>query len=149
VHPNPNVAGPVRRRLSGLDRIHLIPPAPYTTLVSLMRNAYVILTDSGGIQEEAPALGKPVLVLRSETERPEAVKAGAARIVGTRAETIVAAVSELLTDQEAYHQMTTAGSPYGDGRAAGRIATLCQRFLLAEKPPSRATPARAPALTHA
>ena len=149
VHPNPNVAGPVRRRLSGLDRVHLVPPAPYTTLVSLMRSAHVILTDSGGIQEEAPALGKPVLVLRSETERPEAVKAGAARIVGTRAENIVAAVSELLTDREAYRKMTTAGSPYGDGRAAGRIAKLCQRFLLSKEPSPRATPIRAPVLIHA
>lgn len=141
VHPNPNVAGPVTIRLAGLDRVHLIPPATYTALVSLMQRAYLILTDSGGIQEEAPALGKPVLVLRSETERPEAVEAGAARVVGTDAERIIAAVSQLLTDDVAYRKMTTAGSPYGDGRAAGRIAALCRRFLLDERPGSGAASA--------
>jgi UDP-N-acetylglucosamine 2-epimerase (non-hydrolysing) len=129
VHPNPNVAGPLNSRLAGLDRVHLIPPADYTTLVSLMQCAHLILTDSGGIQEEAPALGKPVLVLRFETERPEAVKVGAARLVGTDTARVVSVASELLGDECAYQAMASAGSPYGDGRAAGRIAALCRGFF--------------------
>jgi UDP-N-acetylglucosamine 2-epimerase (non-hydrolysing) len=129
VHPNPNVSGPVMERLSGLDRVHLIPPVQYTTLISLIQRAYIVLTDSGGIQEEAPALGKPVLVLRSDTERPEAVEVGAARVIGTETGRIVAGVSELLTNEAVYRRMANAGSPYGDGRAGARIAAVCRTLL--------------------
>jgi UDP-N-acetylglucosamine 2-epimerase (non-hydrolysing) len=129
VHPNPNVHEPVHRALGGLSRIHLIPPADYQEIVALMKRARFILTDSGGIQEEAPALGKPVLVLRSETERLEAVEAGVARVVGTDRQTIIAAVDQLLDDEEVYSRMSRGGSPYGDGKAAERIVALCQAFL--------------------
>lgn len=129
VHPNPNVSEPVHRILSGMDRVHLIPPADYPDLVALMQRSSLILTDSGGIQEEAPALGKPVLVLRGETERPEAVEAGVARVVGTDSSEIIAAVNMLLDDDELYARMSGGGSPYGDGRAADRIVALCGKFL--------------------
>jgi UDP-N-acetylglucosamine 2-epimerase (non-hydrolysing) len=121
VHPNPEVRRRVEARLSGPDRVHLLPPLRYPDLVAEMRAATVILTDSGGIQEEAPFLGKPVLVLRDVTERPEAVELGLARLVGTDTETIVAATRELLENPAAYAAMTRGGSPYGDGRAARRI----------------------------
>jgi UDP-N-acetylglucosamine 2-epimerase (non-hydrolysing) len=98
-----------------------LPPVDYLTLVQLMKRSTLVLTDSGGIQEEAPALGVPVLVLREKTERPEAVEAGVARVVGTETERIVGEVFRLLEDEEAYAAMARGGSPYGDGRAAGRI----------------------------
>ena len=121
VHLNPNVREPVNRILSGIDNVILIPPQEYLPFVYLMNRAYLILTDSGGIQEEAPSLGVPVLVMRDTTERPEAVTAGAVRLVGTEAARIFAAISQLLTDKEAYQAMSRAHNPYGDGRACQRI----------------------------
>lgn len=121
VHLNPNVREPVMRLLSGAANIHLVEPQDYLPFVYLMMRSYVILTDSGGIQEEAPSLGKPVLVMRDTTERPEAVEAGTVRLVGTDTDTIVAGVHELLTDQQAYERMSFAHNPYGDGRACARI----------------------------
>ena len=131
VHPNPNVRGPVYQNLAGLDRLHLCEPVNYLELTALMKACHFALTDSGGIQEEAPALGKPVLVLRSETERPEAVSAGVARLVGTDYETIVREAGLLLTDEAAYRAMARGISPYGDGKGAERIAGLCKAFLKA------------------
>jgi len=122
VHPNPLVKQTVIRRLSNLPRAHLIEPVDYLEFANLMARAHLILTDSGGIQEEAPSLGKPVLVLREVTERPEGVQAGTAVVVGTDRERIVRAASELLTSAEAYARMANAANPYGDGRASERIA---------------------------
>ncbi|MFB6264018.1 MAG: non-hydrolyzing UDP-N-acetylglucosamine 2-epimerase [Bradymonadaceae bacterium] len=122
VHLNPEVQRPVRGELSGLDNVFLLPPLDYAPFVHLMNRSTLILTDSGGIQEEAPSLGKPVLVMRETTERPEAVEAGTARLVGADAETIVEAVTTLLSDSDAYEQMAGASNPFGDGRAAERIA---------------------------
>ena len=110
VHPNPNVRAAVTEQLGGRDRIHLIEPTTYPEFVALMQASFAILTDSGGVQEEAPSLGKPVLVLRTTTERPEAVEAGAARLVGTDPSTIVAAVEELVQDHAAYDRATPARS---------------------------------------
>lgn len=121
VHLNPNVGEPVKRILHDIDNIILITPQDYLPFVYLMNHAYLILTDSGGIQEEAPSLGKPVLVMRDTTERPEAVDAGTVRLVGTDTQTIVDEVTRLLTDEEAYHQMSHAYNPYGDGQACQRI----------------------------
>ncbi|WP_097057917.1 non-hydrolyzing UDP-N-acetylglucosamine 2-epimerase [Alloalcanivorax xenomutans] len=121
VHLNPNVTGPVRKHLSGLDNVHLIEPQDYFPFVYLMNRADVILTDSGGIQEEALSLGKPVLVMRDTTERPEAVAAGTVRLVGTNVDRIVTGVHELLNDHFVLERMASAHNPYGDGRAAGRI----------------------------
>lgn len=129
VHRNPNVDGPVRRGLAGIAGIHLTDPLEYKAFVDLMATTYLILTDSGGIQEEAPSLGKPVLVLRDETERPEAVEAGAVRIVGPHREAIVAAARELLESPERYAAMAKAVNPYGDGKAAGRIVTRIRKML--------------------
>jgi UDP-N-acetylglucosamine 2-epimerase (non-hydrolysing) len=123
VHQNPNVWEPVHRMLGKIPRILLTPPLDYLTFVHIMRHAFLVLTDSGGIQEEAPGLGKPVLVLREVTERPEAVTAGVARLVGTDPQRIIEAVSELLTDPLAYAQMARAVNPFGDGRAAVRIVS--------------------------
>ena len=122
VHPNPSVQGPVTRLLGDVPNITLLPPLDYLRLVHLMKRAYLVLTDSGGIQEEAPGLGKPVLVLREVTERPEGVEAGTARVVGTEPDRIVAEAARLLDDRAAYDRMAKAVNPYGDGRAAGRIA---------------------------
>jgi UDP-N-acetylglucosamine 2-epimerase (non-hydrolysing) len=124
VHRNPNVWGPVHAALAGLPGITLLPPVDYRSLVYLMQRCKLILTDSGGIQEEAPSLHKPVLVLRETTERPEAVAAGASRLVGTDPGRIVAAVRELLTDAALYARMASAPNPYGDGHAAERIADV-------------------------
>lgn len=121
VHLNPNVSEPVNRILSGIENIILIEPQEYLPFVWLMNRAWLILTDSGGIQEEAPSLGKPVLVMRNTTERPEAVDAGTVKLVGTDVATIVASVSELLSDDEAWQAMSHAHNPYGDGKACGRI----------------------------
>ncbi|MEP7228560.1 MAG: UDP-N-acetylglucosamine 2-epimerase (non-hydrolyzing), partial [Gemmatimonadales bacterium] len=129
VHPNPNVKEIVERRLGGQPRIHLIEPQDYVPFVDLMRRSYLILTDSGGVQEEAPSLGKPVLVLREVTERPEGVEAGTAVVVGTDRDRIVSVASELLTSRAAYERMANAVNPYGDGQASGRIvAALAERF---------------------
>jgi len=130
VHPNPNVQEVVYRELGQHPRIRLCPPLDYGPFTSAMKRAYLILTDSGGVQEEAPALGKPVLVLRSETERPEAVEAGAVKLVGTDCEFIVREVEKLLHDQEAYQAMAIGVSPYGDGHAATRIATILHTRLI-------------------
>jgi UDP-N-acetylglucosamine 2-epimerase (non-hydrolysing) len=128
VHPNPNVHGPVHQLLGGHPRIRLLPPLSYIPFLALMRRAYLILTDSGGVQEEAPSLGVPVLVLRKTTERPEAAEAGLARIVGTNPDTIVKHVNELLEDALAYRRMTTAINPFGDGRASERIAEVLMNW---------------------
>ena len=121
LHPNPNVAGPMRRLLGELPSIHLIEPVDYVSFVFLMQRAALVLTDSGGIQEEAPSLGKPVLVMRDVTERPEAVTAGTVRLVGTDAGRIVSETERLLDDAEAYREMSRAHNPYGDGQASRRI----------------------------
>lgn len=121
VHLNPNVREPVNRLLAGIDNVHLIEPLDYLPFVYLMNQAYLILTDSGGIQEEAPSLGKPVLVMRDTTERPEAVDAGTVKLVGTDAAAISTAMAVLLTDDAAYRQMSFAHNPYGDGKACQRI----------------------------
>ena len=120
VHLNPNVQQVVRERLAGNPRIHLVKPQDYQNFVSLLKHSYLILTDSGGVQEEAPSLGKPVLVLRETTERPEAVDAGVVKIVGTDSKIVVAEASKLLSDKSAYQKMANAMNPYGDGRASAR-----------------------------
>ena len=125
VHLNPNVRAPVAEILSAVGNVHLLEPVSYEEFVHLMSKAYLLLTDSGGIQEEAPALAKPVLVMRENTERPEAVEAGTARLVGTDRAEIVARTRELLNDPGAYQRMATAANPYGDGTAAEKIV----RFL--------------------
>lgn len=122
VHLNPHVQEPVRRHLSGLSNVHLIEPQDYLPFVYLMQQSHVILTDSGGVQEEAPSLGKPVLVMRESTERPEAVDAGTVRLVGTDTDRIVAEVEGLLGDRAEYQRMSEAHNPYGDGKACVRIA---------------------------
>ncbi|ODB36804.1 UDP-N-acetylglucosamine 2-epimerase [Pseudoalteromonas sp. BMB] len=121
VHLNPNVQEPVNRVLAGVANIKLIEPQDYLPFVYLMDKSYLILTDSGGIQEEAPSLGKPVLVMRDTTERPEAVSAGTVRLVGTNKDEIVDMVSQLIEDIELYNQMSYAHNPYGDGKACQRI----------------------------
>lgn len=126
VHLNPNVRRVVMGALGNVENVHLIEPLGYLPFVYLMGRATLILSDSGGIQEEAPALGKPVLVTRNVTERPEGVEAGVTRIVGTDSERIYAAVSELLMDAEAYKRMACAVNPYGDGVAAQRIADVLE-----------------------
>lgn len=124
VHLNPNINGPVRQLLAGLYNVHLIQPLEYEAFVYLMSLCQLVLTDSGGMQEEAPSLGKPVLVMREITERPEAVEAGTVRLVGTEVDTIVGETLALLNDPEHYARMATAVNPYGDGHAAQRIARL-------------------------
>jgi len=129
VHPNPNVRNVVNGELSGVDRVFLIEPLDYEPFVYLMDRASVLLTDSGGIQEEGPSLGKPVLVMREVTERPEAVRAGTVRLVGTCANRIVSEVERLLDDETAYDAMARAINPYGDGQAAPRIRSVLEREL--------------------
>jgi UDP-N-acetylglucosamine 2-epimerase len=121
VHLNPNVWGPVHELLGHVPSIRLLPPVDYLTLVHLMKHSFLILTDSGGIQEEAPSLGVPVLVLRELTERPEAVETGSARVVGTDLERILAETERLLDDPVAHAAMARVVNPYGDGHAAERI----------------------------
>lgn len=130
VHPNPNVREVVRERLVTTPNVRLISPLEYLPFVQMMKRADIILTDSGGVQEEAPALGKPVLVMRAETERPEAVDAGVVRLVGTDRATIVRELSVLMDDPVAYRSMARGVSPYGDGHAAARIVEILQRSLL-------------------
>ena len=127
VHLNPNVQEPVKRILGGMQRsnIHLIKPVDYLPFVYLMARSYMIITDSGGVQEEAPSLGIPVLVMRETTERPEAVEAGTVKLVGTEKESIVSAALTLLEDRDAYSTMSMAHNPYGDGKAAERIVGCC------------------------
>lgn len=133
VHLNPSVQRPVREILSGVPNIHLIEPVEYEQFIFLMNGSYLILTDSGGVQEEAPSLGKPVLVMREVTERPEGVEAGVVRLVGTDREKIVASVSELLDDGALYRRMAEAVNPYGDGRAASRIADILASKAAADR----------------
>ena len=124
VHLNPNVQEPVKRILKNVDNVHLIEPQQYLPFVYLMNRSHIILTDSGGIQEEAPSLGKPVLVMRDTTERPEAVDAGTVKLVGTDVAKITSALNELLTDDTAYKVMSRAHNPYGDGQACQRICEV-------------------------
>lgn len=124
VHPNPNVRDTVNRLLRNVPHIHIIDPLPYIPFVDLMRKAHVLLTDSGGIQEEGPSLGKPVLVMREKTERPEAVAVGTARLVGVSEERIVAETAFLLDNPEEYERRSRLHNPYGDGRAAERIRAI-------------------------
>ncbi|HXF47471.1 MAG TPA: UDP-N-acetylglucosamine 2-epimerase (non-hydrolyzing) [Burkholderiaceae bacterium] len=133
VHPNPNVKALAERILGGHPRIRLVAPLEYEAFVAAMKAAYLVLTDSGGVQEEAPALGKPVLVLRNETERPEAVEAGVVRLVGTERQSIVTEMSRLLSDRESFARMARGASPYGDGRASTRIALVLARALAATR----------------
>ena len=128
VHLNPNVKGPVKALLSDLPNVHLIEPQDYLPFVYLMHRSTLILTDSGGVQEEAPSLGKPVLVMRDTTERPEAVDAGTVRLVGTDEDLIVSSVDELLDNQAAYDAMSFAHNPYGDGLAARHIVERIRAF---------------------
>lgn len=121
VHLNPNVREPVNRLLADVGNVHLVEPQDYLPFVYLMNQAHIILTDSGGIQEEAPSLGKPVLVMRDTTERPEAVEAGTVKLVGTDVAAITSALNTLLTDEQAYNAMSYAHNPYGDGNACQRI----------------------------
>ena len=129
VHLNPNVQKPVRSLLGRLSNVHLLDPQPYLPFVFLMDRCYLILTDSGGVQEEAPSLGKPVLVMRNHTERPEAVKAGTVRLVGTSSRKIVREIERLLTDRSAYLTMSRAHNPYGDGKASRRIVRALNTYL--------------------
>jgi UDP-N-acetylglucosamine 2-epimerase len=124
VHLNPNVRGPVHAQLAGHERIRLLEPLSYLPLIWLMRRSYLVLTDSGGIQEEAPTFGKPVLVMREVTERPEGIEAGCARLVGTNVAGILTGVQELFDNRASYEAMTAVANPYGDGRASERIAQL-------------------------
>lgn len=129
VHLNPNVKQNVDRLLSGIPNVFLTPPQSYENFVALMSNCRLVLTDSGGVQEEAPSLGKPVLVMRETTERPEGIEAGTARLVGANADSIVQQTSALLDDFAAYRAMANAVNPYGDGRAAARIVARIEHFL--------------------
>jgi len=129
VHPNPQVQAVVNEHLHDVPQIRLIEPVGYVAFVDLMRRATILLTDSGGIQEEGPSLGKPVLVMREKTERPEAVEAGTALLVGTDEDRIVAEAARLLDDPEEYSRRARIHNPYGDGRASGRIRdVLADRF---------------------
>ena len=136
VHPNPNVQDVVNQELGALHQVTLCEPLVYDQFVTAMRRACLMLTDSGGVQEEAPALGKPVLVMRDETERPEAVQEGVAELVGTDVRRIVGRVSTLLDDEAAYRRMARGSSPYGDGRAAERIARCIDALVRSRKPES-------------
>ena len=129
VHPNPNIRKNIEALLGNRPRIHLIPPLKYDAFVHLMNRCLLILTDSGGIQEEAPALNKPVVVMRDTTERPAIIEQGSGILAGTDTDTIVAAVSRLLTDQSAYKGMQRGVSPYGDGHAAERIVACLEQAL--------------------
>ncbi|HLV24121.1 MAG TPA: UDP-N-acetylglucosamine 2-epimerase (non-hydrolyzing) [Moheibacter sp.] len=126
VHLNPNVKEPVYKILSGIENISLISPLAYPAFIWLMEKSYLIITDSGGVQEEAPSLGKPVLVMRDTTERPEAVSAGTVILVGTNKEKIISEASRLLKDTEAYQQMSKTHNPYGDGKACERIVKFIE-----------------------
>lgn len=137
VHLNPNVVEPVRRLLGDTPGITLLPPLDYLPLVHLLKRSHLVLTDSGGLQEEAPSLGKPVLIMRETTERPEVLEAGTGRLVGTDKYTIVSEVSRLLDDAHAYRAMAHAANPYGDGRAARRIVAALDRASTAFEAPAQ------------
>ncbi len=130
VHPNPNVRQSVYNLLSGRPRLHLLRPLPYLDLLALIERSYLILTDSGGLQEEAPSFHKPVLVLREVTERPEGIRAGVAKLVGTSTQKIVSQTRMLLLNGRVYERMTKAPNPYGDGRASQRIVRHLRRYLV-------------------
>lgn len=132
VHPNPNVLEPVNELLGNIPNVRLVEPVDYPTFIALMMEAHFIISDSGGVQEEAPALGKPVLVTREITERPEAVEAGCARLVGPDKEAIVRAARELLDNPQVYARMAQAKNPFGDGHAAEQIASVLEHDLLIE-----------------
>jgi len=141
VHPNPRVRETAYALLDGTPRIHLVDPLDYPGFVWVMKNAYLVLTDSGGVQEEAPALGKPVLVLRETTERPEGIAAGVARLVGTERERIVRAASRLLEDETEYSRFARRANPYGDGEASQRIVEAVRyRLGLRENRPEEFNP---------
>ncbi len=129
VHPNPNVREPVWKSIGGLRHIHLIEPLAYLQFIWLMTQAYLVLTDSGGIQEEMPSLGRPVLVMREKTERPEGLEAGVCQLVGTNPDAIRSAVVRLLDDKRAYRQFGHRGNPFGDGKASPRIVRYLARVL--------------------
>jgi len=128
VHPNPNIKNPAEKILGKTERIHLIAPQDYLPFAHLMQKSYLILTDSGGIQEEAPALGKPVLVLREKTERPEAIETGTAKLVGTCKKTIIETTEMLLNSKPAYNKMAKVKNPFGDGRASLRIKLFLEKL---------------------
>lgn len=129
VHLNPNVKEVVHKELGDLENVRLLPPQPYSEFVALLGASRLVLTDSGGVQEEAPSLGKPVLVMRDTTERPEGVDAGTVKLVGPVADAIINSVAELLSDEAAYSRMAEAVNPYGDGKASGRIVEACRGYL--------------------
>jgi len=129
VHLNPNVQEPVYRILGNLPNVHLLEPLGYEDFIFLMQRSYLILTDSGGIQEEAPSFGKPVLVMRNETERQEAIEAGVSRLVGTESKNIVEATQRLLSDPSEYKSMLSGGNPFGDGHAAERIVAILKEHV--------------------
>lgn len=128
VHLNPNVQQPVKEILDGLDNVHLVEPLDYEPFVFLLKHSHIVLTDSGGIQEEAPSLGKPVLVMRDVTERPEAIDAGTVRLVGANRQRIVENICELLDKEESYRSMSRAHNPYGDGKACSRIIEVLRKI---------------------
>jgi UDP-N-acetylglucosamine 2-epimerase (non-hydrolysing) len=128
VHLNPNVQQPVKKILGGVSNVHLIDPLDYEPFVFLLKHSYIVLTDSGGIQEEAPSLGKPVLVMRELTERPEAIDAGTVRLVGTNHQRIVENICELLDSETSYRSMSRAHNPYGDGKACARIVDVLRKI---------------------
>jgi UDP-N-acetylglucosamine 2-epimerase (non-hydrolysing) len=129
LHRNPTVREPLQAWLGNHPRVFLTEPLDYSELVGAIARCYLLLTDSGGLQEEAPSLGKPVLVLRETTERPEAVEAGTAKLVGTNPNTIFTTASQLLSDESVYQKMATAINPFGDGHAAERILAIVKNFL--------------------
>ena len=129
VHLNPNVSVPVRQRLQGIHNVLLVSPLEYLPFVWLLKRCTLVLTDSGGIQEEAPTFAKPVLVMRQTTERPEGIRAGVAKLVGTSTNSIVAEANKILTDDDEYEAMSRGGNPYGDGHASERIIDVCERLL--------------------
>ena len=135
VHPNPSVQGPVKQRLGGLHNVFLVEPLDYVPFVDLMRRACLLITDSGGVQEEGPSLGKPILVLREKTERPEAVEAGTVKLVGTDVERILREATRLLEDPSEYQRMARIHNPYGDGRASQRIGDLSLSFFSEKSAP--------------
>lgn len=128
VHLNPNVQQPVKEILDGLDNVHLVDPLDYEPFVYLLKHSYIVLTDSGGIQEEVPSLGKPVLVMRDVTERPEAIDAGTVRLVGANRQRIVKNICELLDNEKSYRLMSRAHNPYGDGKACARIIKVLRKI---------------------
>lgn len=129
LHRNPIVREPLQKELGNHERVFLTEPLDYAQLVGAIQRSYLLLTDSGGLQEEAPSLGKPVLVLRDTTERPEAVNAGTAKLIGTRSYNILSSASDLLSNGENYQQMAEAINPFGDGKASQRIVKICRQFL--------------------